>query len=798
MKKIINSIVYITALVSGLVANAETFSREVEISRGNPRDIYFGFISDGSDYRFDMNVRIRESAIVRLPPSLNWAQSIPGRNIDLSYCDPNRRRLSLVYFVNDDAPASDAFTRVITGNVKGFCELDGYTGSDGDGEHLLDPFILGNFQYNLKGHDNIIIKPGISNVQVNELTKYTAYRSTEAGLVEVDVLWHPYPYINGLNHKLYLDEEEETEVFPGSGVLSSEIYHKSSLPGNFILYGSISDEEDVVEWGLALINVWQIDVLKVPDYIFASAKAYTPIYFKINSEDPVSLDSIRSGMKLDLNYIYEDGSGLVSDTHPIDIENGYLTKITDFPGHVGENVFVCYIDPQSYANLDIPGRNMSNDAFFVLTVTLEDDGDSIELKSLQSDPDARIKKAFVDRDLYAIDMDSSKIGDAKTIRKADEPHAFLESESVRVCETVKMKDADQWNVISTITVQIGPEDDMITLTKYGYWKPIGYRGRREATGLPFWVYDTNVEGEEAVPKFMYTETPYLYPLENPGDVPDDDDFMIKKAFHNVEFSNGFNREFTGPPVAGRGVFSEIKVDQGNEGGFFEHIYHLNNTGLRKGAYFFISYGTKNVTVNSDDGNVTVKYMDLDKYNGSGFLQLSQGGYAISKVNSATNHNIRITADEIVGAYYTIVSAFSPHVGTILGLASATYPLFFEDEDPFDETNEFSGYASVVGYEGYIKPQDWYLENIDHTIDPLDPGSFAVEDGEVDPRIMSIVSEFDNRTYEVGTMIMSFVDVRSNVQISSSPTGKSIQSYAEYIVPTDHVDLFEYKLYSVSE
>ena len=336
-------------------------------------------------------------------------------------------------------------------------------------------------------------------------------------------------------------------------------------------------------------------VEKVPTYLFANAKYWTPITFKINSSyGDITLDDFDS-LTMDI-HTRPTAAGSFTAT-----SLGNLMGVTQ-KDESATNTFTSYINPTKYADIDITNGNACL-AYFTVKARLDMGGTllPVEVESNRFDPATESPSAtksvvagfFWDTSVFCLDMQPVNTG-MMVVTEAEHPEAFHAHEPPTPrWETVQGTWDDEWNddplVTSTDAVHsyttFDPETELHTVyyEAHKFFSPACQKNGTEFcwTGCPnvrsyLWsdgVTPTSSACEAADP--VHTAFEQVYDPSTP-----------------VSVASGFDNSETG-------MVSRTKVKQSLDYELWSEKLNPQiigkNYAVRAGASFYVSYPGKVVT-----------------------------------------------------------------------------------------------------------------------------------------------------------------------------------------------------------
>jgi hypothetical protein len=486
-----------------------------------------------------------------------------------------------------------------------------------------------------------------------------------------------------------------------------------------------------------VIRVYTIDVLRVPEYLFCSAKYWTPIKFKIQDVPTVNVSDF-SALKATL--FYTDKAGALQSVTINGLKN-YLVAVAGLA-----NTFECYINPANYADLTIPDKNFSESAYFVLEATITISGTTCTSQSASTDSEAKIAKKLSDKTLYAVDMT-----DLTTVTTVQRSECAIDTDPIAKWETMSL-----------------PVDYGVNVAPKDIWS-VTYIDR---------AYDTSgTEGSPAMPYWCDPKIPKYEQVRNSG--------VISSIIHgncyeesifvaNSSFSSTLSAYPSTPAIE-----SKTRLKQRN-GDVWHGTYIGKNAGKRSGAYFFISYGGKDVPGILPSGQ---RAMDLDKVKASGRLTAYNG---MAEASCTNDEGLQIDPAmakaglNIANIWSGLPNPYARIAGTAVQIAN--YAL------SANTPSDGKSCASVECWEAWTDDAD----SIEKEWQPSDTDQrqvWLVEATPAKPQdsLKSALVENNipaTKPKQVGTCVLAFVELRSTAQLKAKGTwsgfgAKSVDADARY-------------------
>lgn len=474
--------------------------------------------------------------------------------------------------------------------------------------------------------------------------------------------------------------------------------------------------------GTAILTISKIDLLQVPDYLFAAAEYWTPIKFKVHPDSvPVTASSFTS-LKATLHY--DDASGAAQMKEISGLES-YVEAVT------GVNTFECYIDPANYAAISIANKHYSDKAYF----TLEADLGTVTCSSDSSDAEGAISKKFVDKNIYAVDMTDANT--SKTIQRATDARPFSSTDPVK-----------RWEGVSyPLLWGIDQGPIVICAFSYSIWKDESY----DATGTfgsspanPYW-------DDPKFPRWQHTDQTGILFNQYQSD-------CFNTASFEAESSFGATLTYSGSLYPS--LYSETRMKQKGDN-IFRGTYVGKNFGLRNGAYYFISYGGKDPSVLPSGKRA----IDLGKTQAKGILKVFNGYAEVSvKTPGAIDGGMTLATLNLGWA----LGAPIPYLSQICGTAASIYPLI----SPTNTASSGKAYTKIRSWEMFSVEGDtskrWAPGDGDMFMrDSIVPIN---NDGSPESDPMIVMAEYpDSDPKAVGTMVAAFVELNTTAQLIAKDT-----------------------------
>ena len=489
------------------------------------------------------------------------------------------------------------------------------------------------------------------------------------------------------------------------------------------------------------VTVVQVDILKVPEFLFASAKYWTPIKFKILPSE-ISLAEENPFTSITATLHYKDGEKI-----KIEGLEQYCKKDEDEQG-----VYECYINPEEYNAINLGENHYVENAYFSLKVEFSDEDENAgSAKSDLEDEDAKISKRFVDKTIFAVDMTEGP--ESRYVFRGEYPDAFKDVYP-------KMR----WEMTHRPLLW---EEEQAPFENYTHYK----KGSFDVTGtyfnnLPYW--DT--------PNFPKWEFSYNNSYILPNTIIHGDCF--EESWFHVDLGNTST------------LLSKVKIKQNSSNDTFG-VYVGKNLGLRSGAYYFISYGGKEVA-----GLPEGKYaMDLDANQGDGFLDLYNGAAEIVTYAPSSENSL----DMLITATLSLGWALAPSGGfsVILGSIASIYPVISAANTRCDKGKSN---ASIKGWYGFSKEGDiaQKYEPGSTTLFPINGAVLRAnfQNGEVLREEFQIMSRYPLDPKPVGTMVFVFVEVNTTSMLRATDTYfgwgvDSASAEAKYITSENDLNKYRY-------
>jgi hypothetical protein len=184
-------------------------------------------------------------------------------------------------------------------------------------------------------------------------------------------------------------------------------------------------------------------ILQVPQYLFASAKYWTPIKFQIEPNSVVvSYDQITN---LTAKLVYStDAAGAKTISS---LEN-YIALVKDANGNPVPNTFECYINPTEYDGIEIANGHFSEFPEFKIEATVTKDETSFAVNNYSLNGNGLMTR-FVDKCYFAVDIEEENI--QRTLRRKDFENAFIFSPATRKYQSVSYASLSNPTWTNTVT-----------------------------------------------------------------------------------------------------------------------------------------------------------------------------------------------------------------------------------------------------------------------------------------------------------------------------------------------------------
>ena len=480
----------------------------------------------------------------------------------------------------------------------------------------------------------------------------------------------------------------------------------------------------------------RVDILEVPEFLFASAENTTPIKWRIAGlSEPLSTEKLER-----VNVVFHPTS---NDSIPLenpDEESGFLGYTRAIDGETSR-VFETYVKPQYIQPAILPSPHVSNSASFSLKAKF---GDGQTTSTLTANSGNMIK-AYADNTVYARDIAPGGTGYA-TVTDA---RAVVRTEpEKRWANTIQKNMPDIWYAPSIQQTMDFDEP----FQEHGYWP----------------VPDTSCK-----PRFV------LY-----------DDATPETPFHTGYLLTN-TTTFLGANSAGGDYFyqsvaaEEPDVDLlGWDSSMLGRGHYKGDViANRIGVAVFISYGGKSVTVPAEEEpikamdlsvdtpeNIRLHALDIEKM----LVEVQQG----QMPQTGMDHSDWVGPTVMVAS---IMSCWVPGfqwVGPVTGLGKALYEAAV-DQVPANDQLSGHGYSTVRGWRHLSKRNDSELTEIDsggavgqpsHIL----PGMQVTTVGG-GPQILlgplPCEDIFEGEGLRVGDMFSVFIEMDTTAQMEARKTGE---------------------------
>jgi len=482
-----------------------------------------------------------------------------------------------------------------------------------------------------------------------------------------------------------------------------------------------------------VVVVYKIDILRVPQYLFCSAKYWTPIKFKVQNAPAVNVSDF-SSLEATLHYTDKDGIW-----HAVTIAGlkNYLEAVWG-----EDNTFECYINPANYASLSIPDKNYSEMAYFVLEATIKIIDETCTSTSDLTDSEAQIVKKLVDKKLYAVDMTDNTI--EFTVSRSEcaidtDPIAKWEALSVPVDYGIDVQPREGWN---------------LNYIDRAY----DTSGTAGSPPMPYWC-------DPKIPKFEHVRRTLgvfgIIDGTSHGNCYEESIFVA-----NSSFSSTLSAYPSTPAIQ-----SKTRLKQRSANSWYG-TYVGKNAGKRSGAYFYISYGGKDVSVLPSGQRA----MDLDKVQASGRLTAyrgmaearcaNEGGYPIDA-------NMAKAGLNIANIWAALPNPYTKIAGTAVKIVECALAA--------NTPSNGKSYARVECWQAWTTDDD-NTEEVWKVSDSDQQQVWKVEASPGTP-MQTLESAWVRNIFEstdpkqVGTCISAFVELKSMAQLRAEDMFNGIGTYS---------------------
>ncbi|MBS3763546.1 MAG: hypothetical protein KGZ25_09625 [Planctomycetes bacterium] len=541
------------------------------------------------------------------------------------------------------------------------------------------------------------------------------------------------------------------------------------------------------------VTVVGVDVLRVPDYLFANACYATPIKYQLLGAEDVPVEAVEISLYADGNTPEQFTTNLVLD--PVDLTartmvlNGENAN-TALAGVAGKgNLLESYLRSTELRTFQFEGSHVTQNARFEVKVTVGRGGSLASVRSNPRDPESLVSEMFGDQAIPAFDL-----------QPGDDHQPILTTMGAqRVLANYRRTELVAWPHLAPQFTS-GVEFALYCLNMDGTIpKKIttSYRGINSAD----WTYDAPYE--DAQPE-----------NENNEPAGENDEFVNGTSSANPEVMvQTFTREDDGtiefggaqdgypPPavdpnrrnafdvcsITSKKMFSagdedptfefKSKIEMGVTGDDeFKGNYVTKNFGMRIGGYTFVSYGPRDnipACLLDSDGNpsqiqvpgsqqtIPEQVMDLEKRTGSIHMKVFDGQYLLRTGSEFEGTGLDDAMPWIDGAFATInaIAGASGQVQVLIFTIPAQTLVHVVAKNSSDNTGKahakFRGMWAVHNQDGSEKHNNPVEE---------DPVECINNQNDVGNERTSIYHE--KRGLEVGEQFTVWVDLTTQTQLDA--------------------------------
>ncbi|MFW6457224.1 MAG: hypothetical protein ACOC0A_02935 [Planctomycetota bacterium] len=161
----------------------------------------------------------------------------------------------------------------------------------------------------------------------------------------------------------------------------------------------------------------EMEILQVPDYLFADADYATTIRFRIPGFDGAELDIEKVKANFVVNGSPAFGQGLDLSGRTVGVEqDGTLKRLSQYDEKANGYIYECYVPSSAYSGIAV-ANDKTEDARFTIDVTIKQgQGESVVMSSETSG--GHIGEYFIDETVPAVDFtrdDKTTRGDKRVI-----------------------------------------------------------------------------------------------------------------------------------------------------------------------------------------------------------------------------------------------------------------------------------------------------------------------------------------------------------------------------------------------
>ncbi len=558
-----------------------------------------------------------------------------------------------------------------------------------------------------------------------------------------------------------------TPVFWSDGVKSVDgelaVERLQSGSGNVELtYDSLDeDPEDAVK-----VTGLEVDITRVPDYLFANACYATPLKFDIKGADNVPLETVK------VSFLAE-GDEKLSDIDLSDrtmiLEGEDAGKPADEQGEDGQRVegkvFEAYLQSKKLRTFTLEDGHTTQNARFEVEVSFPASHPASaagDICSESQDQEARVSEKFYDKKVAAFD-----------IREGANATHLIETSLGAFCDESGRQRTTlvEWDQLRE-NVWVPTEEPGMYKTKRLFWhNPAGlYAPGSVAPEHEQWM-TTCLEpplGLEYLYRMAYDRpywkgNPEIGGLEVTVDVDDpgslkwerkDWDWASGRAFETCEYTKGIENETLQSHV-------DLRQKWHN---YYYGTYAARNIGIRYGGAFFVSYPGKSVavlegnevTVPKSNTSIAEKAMDLGRSHvvATGEIRCASGNWYVKSIAKKEGSDVLPVASDALAIGAAIPNPASPY----FAVASAGLALFDAAAGSGDNGKSMA------------RIQQWYSINGDGSDGkPISQDVFQINNnrGEIPPTAKT--PETGPKNIQVGQQLSSWVDFISQAQLRAQDT-----------------------------